>query len=69
MTPIPCISPIVLRELAMICEQNQKMADRALELAGECGRLCTVEQLVHDDPAADVRRAICRAAAEIGQPS
>jgi hypothetical protein len=23
----------------MICEQNQKMADRALELAGECGRL------------------------------
>jgi hypothetical protein len=33
------------------------------------GRLCTVEQLVHDDPAADVRRAICRAAAEIGQPS
>lgn len=33
------------------------------------GRLCTVEQLVLADPAADVRRGIVRAAAEIGSPS
>jgi hypothetical protein len=35
----------------------------------EQGRLCTVEQLVLDDPTAEVRRAIVRAAAEIGQNS
>lgn len=31
------------------------------------GRLCAVEQLVLDDPVADVRRAIVSAAAEIGE--